>query len=51
MADNMAITTAILEDSWALLNVFTKWGHWAKFKVRFDKCLTFGIKRNGKTAT
>ena len=50
-ADDTAVTSAIVEDSQVLLNVFTKWCHWAEFKVRFDKCLTFAIKKSGKTAT
>ena len=49
-ADDTTITTATIEDIQALLNVFTKWCHWAKFKIRIDKCSTFGIKKNGKAA-
>lgn len=46
----MAVTTATKEDSQALLNAFTKWCHWAQFKVTADMCLIVGIEKNDKTA-
>ena len=49
-ADDTAIVTSTEEDSQALLNVFTKWSHWADLIIHLKKCFTFGLKKNGKKA-
>ena len=46
--DVTGIATTTQEDSHALLNVFTKWCHWAIFEICIDKCRYFGIKKNKK---
>ena len=50
-ADDSSIVTATEKDNQNLLNVFTKWCRRADFKIRIDKCCTFGIKKNGQKSS
>jgi hypothetical protein len=46
-ADDSALVTSTVEDSQALLNVFTKWCNWAGLKICPRKCKTFAMKKMG----
>ena len=46
-ADDSALVTSTEEDSQALLNVFTKWCHWAGLKICPRKCKIFAMRKNG----
>jgi hypothetical protein len=46
-ADDSALVTSTAEDSQSLLNVFTKWCHWAGLKICPRKCKTFAMKKDG----
>ena len=44
-ADDIIVLTTLPQDNRLLLNLFTKWTHWADLVIRVDKCSTFGIKK------
>ena len=46
-ADDSALVTSTVEDSQALLNVFTKWFKWSGLKICPRKCKTFAMKKVG----
>ena len=50
-ADDSAITTSTEKDKQLLLNIFNKWCNLAGLIIYVDKCLTFGIKKNGNSST
>ena len=49
-ADDSTIATSTEEDCQLLFNVFTKWFNKTALIIRVDKCTTFGVKKNGRSA-
>ena len=44
--DDTALITSSQEDNQLLLNVYTKWCNLTGLKVRVDKCMEFGIRKD-----
>ena len=46
-ADDATAVTSSEYENQILLNVFIRWCNWSGMTICFDKCKTFGIKKNG----
>ena len=44
-ADDAAVVTTDERENQLLLNCFTKWCQWSMMRIRFDKCVAFGLKK------
>ena len=47
-ADDAAVITGNERENQLLLNCFTIWCQWAGMKIRVDKCVTFGMRKQAK---